>query len=35
MMADFNPEKYADERREKVMELLKKKAKEKAAGGGP
>ena len=30
MIADFDPEKYADERREKIMELLKKKAKEKA-----
>jgi DNA end-binding protein Ku len=29
MMADFNPGKYADERREKVMDLLKKKAKGK------
>jgi DNA end-binding protein Ku len=28
MMADFNPGKYADERREKIMELLKKKEKE-------
>ena len=28
MMADFDPGKYADERREKVMELLKKKMKE-------
>ncbi len=30
MMADFNPGKYADERREKVLYLLKKKATEKA-----
>ena len=45
MMADFNPEQYADERREKIMDLLKKKAKaqaqveapevEEKAGGGP
>lgn len=28
MMADFDPGKYADERREKIMELLKKKMKE-------
>ena len=34
MMADFNPEKYADERRKKIMDLLKQKAKEKAPGGG-
>ncbi|TAL23433.1 MAG: Ku protein [Nitrospirae bacterium] len=30
MMADFNPEKYANERRKKIMNILKKKAKEKA-----
>ena len=35
MMADFNPGKYADERREKVMDLLKKKAKEKAPVEAP
>ena len=35
MMAAFNPGKYADERREKVMELLKKKAKEKATVEAP
>jgi len=35
MMADFNPEKYADERREKVLDLLKKKAKEKAPVEAP
>jgi non-homologous end joining protein Ku len=28
-MADFDPRKYADERREKVMELLKMKMKER------
>ena len=35
MMADFNPEQYADERREKIMDLLKKKAKEKAPVEAP
>ena len=35
MTADFNPEKYADERRKKIMELLKKKAKEKAPVEAP
>lgn len=45
MMADFDPEKYADARREKVLELLKRKANEEAPveapekeeeeGGGP
>ena len=30
MMQDFNPEKYADERREKILALLKQKGKEKA-----
>ncbi|RJP73941.1 MAG: Ku protein [Candidatus Abyssobacteria bacterium SURF_17] len=35
MMADFNPEKYADERREKIMELIKKKTKEKAPVEAP
>ncbi len=35
MMADFNPEKYADERREQIMNLLKKKAKEKAPVEAP
>ena len=34
MTADFNPDKYADERRKKIVKLLKKKVKEKAAGGG-
>ena len=35
MMADFDPEKYADERRKKIMGLLKKKAKEKAPVEAP
>jgi DNA end-binding protein Ku len=35
MMADFNPGKYADERREKVMDLLKKKAKGKVPVEAP
>jgi DNA end-binding protein Ku len=45
MMADFSPEQYADERREKILNLLKKEAKTQArveapavedkAGGGP
>ncbi len=35
MMADFNPGKYADERREKVLDLLKKKAKTKAPVEAP
>ncbi len=35
MMTDFDPEKYADERREKVMALLKKKIKEKATVEAP
>jgi len=35
MMADFNPAKYADERRGKVAELLKKKIKEKATVNAP
>ncbi len=35
MTADFNPDKYADERREKIMKLLKKKAKEKAPVEAP
>ena len=29
MMSDFKPEKYSDPRREKIMEMLKKKSKEK------
>ncbi len=35
MMTDFNPDKYADERREKIIALLKKKAKEKAPVEAP
>jgi DNA end-binding protein Ku len=35
MMSDFNPEKYADGRRKKIMDLLKKKAKEKAPVEAP
>ena len=35
MMADFNPEKYADKRRKKIMDLLKKKVKEKALVEAP
>ncbi len=35
MMAEFDPGKYADERREKVLDLLKKKAQEKAPVEAP
>jgi len=35
MMADFDPGKYADQRREKVMALLKQKLKEQAVVEGP
>lgn len=35
MMADFDPEKYADRRRKKIMDILKKKAKEKALVEAP
>jgi DNA end-binding protein Ku len=35
MMADFAPDKYADRRRKKIMDLLKKKAKEKAPVEAP
>ncbi|RII29115.1 MAG: Ku protein [Geobacter sp.] len=35
MMADFNPGKYADERREKVMAILKRKAREKGTVEAP
>jgi DNA end-binding protein Ku len=35
MMADFNPGKYADERRNKVLDLLKKKVKEQALVEAP
>jgi len=35
MIADFDPEKYADERRKRILDLLKKKAKEKAPVEAP
>lgn len=35
MLAEFDPEKYADARREKVLELLKRKSKEQAAVAAP
>jgi len=35
MIADFDPEKYADGRRKKILDLLRKKAKEKAAVEAP
>ena len=35
MSTDFNPDKYADERRQKIMKLLEKKAKEKAPVEAP
>ncbi len=35
MMADFNPEPYADERRKKIVALLKQKAKEQAPVEAP
>jgi DNA end-binding protein Ku len=35
MLADFNPVQYADERRKKIMDLLKQKAKEKAPVEAP
>ena len=35
MMADFNPEKYADRRRKKIMDLLRKKAKKIAPVEAP
>ena len=35
MMAEFVPEKYANERRNKIVDLLKKKAKEEAAVEAP
>ena len=35
MITDFDPEKYADERRKKILDLLKKKAKEKAPVEAP
>ena len=35
MMADFDPEEYADKRRKKILDLLAKKVKEKAAVEAP
>ena len=35
MMADFNPEHYADQRRDRIMDLLKKKAKEQGQVEAP
>jgi len=35
MIEDFNPQKYADDRRKKLMDLLAKKAKEKAPVEAP
>ncbi|HME44173.1 MAG TPA: Ku protein [Syntrophorhabdales bacterium] len=35
MIVDFNPDKYADERRKKIIKLLEKKVKEKAAVEAP
>ena len=35
MLADFNPEQYADARRQRIIDLLKKKAKEKAPVEAP
>ncbi len=35
MTADFNPDKFADERREKILEILKKKAKKTAPVEAP
>jgi DNA end-binding protein Ku len=35
MMEDFNPEKYADERRKRIMDLLEAKAKERAPVEAP
>jgi DNA end-binding protein Ku len=35
MMSDFDAEKYADQRRKKIMDLLKKKTKEKAPVKAP
>ncbi|MBE0616829.1 MAG: Ku protein [Proteobacteria bacterium] len=35
MMVDFDPEKYADARREKVLDLLKRKAREEAPVEAP
>jgi DNA end-binding protein Ku len=35
MMTDFDPEKYADQRRNKIMDILRKKVKEKAQVEAP
>lgn len=35
MTSDFNPDKYADKRRQKILELLKKKVKRKALVDAP
>ena len=35
MAADFDPDKYADERRKKIAKLLKKKEKEQAPVTAP
>ena len=35
MLADFNPEQYADARRKKIMAFLKKKEKEKVMVQAP
>lgn len=35
MVTDFDPEKYADQRREKIMDLLEKKIKQKATVEAP
>jgi DNA end-binding protein Ku len=35
MAADFNPDKYSDERRERIMKLLEKKAKEEGVVEAP
>ncbi len=35
MLTDFNPRRYADERRKKIMDLLKQKAKEQAQVEAP
>jgi DNA end-binding protein Ku len=35
MMSDFNPDKYADDRRERILELLKRKSKGKALVEAP
>ena len=35
MITDFNPDKFADERREKILELLRKKARQMAPVEAP